>query len=292
MARRPDRFKSTYSDLANSLNKLGESYYRSQFGQITSTFLKCLGHLFETIRTGRFPMVQSVWQVYFTGFEAIKLVMVIAAVFGTMIMAIVLFTMPMVGFGDSIGNILVVIIVRELGPILTAFLVAGRTGAGLATYIGNMKVESEIDALESMGIDPIRFLAMPALLGCSVSMVVLSMIFSTTALTIGYGVSAALTEFLNSTIALDPSVYLNAIFSSLSWVDLVLLVVKPTFFGILISMIASQRGLSLHNDVREVPQAASDTVVNSFVAVVISDMLFLGFYINTYTSAVKDTGFV
>lgn len=292
MERRPDRYKSTYSTLANLLDNIGDRYYISFFGKITSLFLKCLGHLFDSIRTKQFPLSQSIWQVYFTGFEATKLITIIAAIFGSMIIAIALFMMPMVGFGDSIGNILVVIIVRELGPILTAFMVAGRTGAGLATYVGNMKVESEIDALESMGVDPVRFLALPSLIGCTISMIVLSLLFSGVALTAGYFVGVILIKVMHSTIGLDPRIYTEAIFSSLTIPDLFLLILKPAFFGILISMIAMQRGLSLKYDIREVPKAASDTVVSCFVAVVVSDMLFLAFFIPTYIFTIKSTGFI
>lgn len=292
LERRPDRFKATYSTLANTLDGIGDRYYLSFVGKITSIFLKCLGHLFESIRSRQFPMSQVTWQIYFTGFEAVKLVSIVAALFGSVVVVNALIMMPIVGFGDSFGNITVVVIVREMGPILTAFLVAGRTGAGLATYIGNMRVESEIDALESMGIDPIRFLALPALIGCTISMVILSLLFAAVAMTAGFFCGIIGIKLLHLTIALDADIYSKAIFKALTEVDLFMLVIKPAFFGILISMIACQRGLALKNDMREVPKAASETVVSCFVTVVVSDMLFLAFYIPIYIAEIKSTGFV
>src|SRR5690606_39511498 len=58
--------------------------------------------------------------------------------------------------------ILVLVVVREVGPLFTAFLVAGRTGSALSTYLGNMKVQQEIDALKTMGVDPVRYLVYPS----------------------------------------------------------------------------------------------------------------------------------
>ncbi len=290
MGRRPDRFKATYSGSAHLLDAVGAKYYASSFGQVSGLFIKCLRHLFDGLRDSHFPSQQVISQIYFTGFEAVKLICIVSSLFGAVVVLEALIMMPKVGFGDSFGNITVVIIVRELGPILTAFLVAGRTGSGLATYIGNMQVESEIDALKSMGVDPIKFLALPALLGGIVSMIGLSIIFGFVAITAGYICGMIGIKVLHLNIALDLQIYLNSIFNAMTVTDLFMIVIKPAFFGIFISMIACYKGLSLGNDSRLVPKAASETVVACFICIVLSDLVFLLFYLPEYMKQINSLG--
>jgi len=85
--------------------------------------------------------------------------------------------MPKFGVSAYFGNILIRVVIRELGPFFTSFVVIGRSGSALATFIGNMRVSKEISALEVMGVDPVRFLIMPAFVAMVVSMVCLSVYF-------------------------------------------------------------------------------------------------------------------
>ncbi len=184
---RKDPHHPLYSWPSRAVSRVGWLFSNSNPGRILKLFLSAVSIFVESIdKQHRATNQQLLNQIYFTGFQAIPLVAGIAAAFGTVVMVQALTVMPKVGFGGFFGQLMVVVVVRELGPVLTAFLVAGRTGSALATYIGNMKVESEIDALESLGIPALRFLVMPAVIGAMIAMVCLNAIFSATAIGAGF----------------------------------------------------------------------------------------------------------
>ncbi|HVR20603.1 MAG TPA: ABC transporter permease, partial [Polyangiaceae bacterium] len=112
-------------------------------------------------------------QILYTGFQAVGLVSAIGALLGA---TIVIQTELVVPSADSslIGKILVAVVLRELAPLLTAIVVAGRSGTAIATELGNMKANSEIFALSSLGIDPLRFVVWPRMAGAIVGVMVLT----------------------------------------------------------------------------------------------------------------------
>ncbi len=219
---------------------------------------------------------QLVSQIYFTGVEAIPLVAFLALVIGTATILQAATVMPKIGAGDYFGNVMVLVVIREVGPLFTAFLVAGRTGSALSTYLGNMKVQQEIDALKTMGIDPVRYLVYPSFAAIVVSMFCLTVIFNMVAIFGGYLVVKLLAVTLSdfSDVQLTLSLFLERILASMGIMDGVIGIIKPFFFGILVSVIACFHGLNVTNDFREVPKATTNGVVNSFVCITLFDTLF------------------
>src|SRR5262245_55849030 len=135
-------------------------------------------------------------QVFYTGVQALGLVSTIGLLLGA---TIVIQTELMVASADSalIGKVLVAVVLRELAPLITAIVVAGRSGTAIATELGNMKVSSEVLALSSLGIDPPRFVVMPRLTATALSVVILMVYFAGVALagTIGVGRALANVSF-------------------------------------------------------------------------------------------------
>src|ERR1041384_3815843 len=115
-------------------------------------------------------------QVMFTGVQALSLVSAIAMLIGASI--IIQTNMMMPADGELIGRVLVAVVLRELAPLITAIVVAGRSGTAIATELGNMKVNSEVLALSSLGVDPMRYVVLPRMIGCVVSVVALMIYFS------------------------------------------------------------------------------------------------------------------
>lgn len=274
-----------YSLPARFLYYLGKLWLRSLPGQLSVLIVKSLFALL-TIRKGRFPTEfrQIIAQVHFTGIEAIPLVSLIAILLGSLTVTQAMTLMTKVGFGDFFGSLMVIVIIRELGPVLTAFLVAGRTGSALATYLANMRVESEVEALETMGIDPVRYLVMPAMVGGVLAMFILNTLFGVLAVVSGFGVAKALTTVIpqayESKLMWEP--YLHSILQALKPTDVLMLVIKPIIFGAIIAANACHFGLSTRHDKREVPQATSKSVVYSFLFVVIADLVLVLFYVFDY----------
>lgn len=268
---------------------LGKRWLNSYLGKLFAIIFKTIGALLSiNVRRFRTEFRQIVMQVYFTGVEALSLIAIIATVLGTLTITQALTVMPKVGFTDFFGNLMVIIIVRELGPVLTAFLIAGRTGSALAAYVGNMKVESEVDALETMGIDPIKYLIMPAMVGGIIALIILSTLFSTIAIVVGFLVAKVWVVVMQSVLEgkLMWGHYLNSILLSLKSVDFIMLIIKPLVFGALIASNACLFGMNVEKDIREVPKSISRSVVYSFITIIIADLVLSLIYFVGYMQSI------
>ncbi len=279
---RKDLYQPQYSALANAISKVGAFFLGAFPGQICILVFQAIVVFIHDIRNRTLETKQIIWQIYFTGFEALGLLSIVAVLFGSVVVMQALTAMPKVGFGDYFGDIMVIVIIRELGPIFTAFLVAGRTGSALSTYIGNMKVESEIDALETLGINPNRYLVMPAVIGGVFSMVILSIFFNFLAIFAGYGCALLYSYVAGIGMAMDLVEFSNSIFSAMSFIDVFLMIIKPALFGFTIMGISCFCGLRLNNDRRAVPQAASSSVVLSFTWIIVLNGLVTSLYFPSY----------
>ena len=208
-------------------------------------------------------------QILYTGFQALGLISGIGALLGA---TIVIQIELMVPAADSalIGKVLVAVVLRELAPLLTAIVVAGRSGTAIATELGNMQVNREILALSSLGIDPARFIVLPRLVSSALSVVVLMVYFSAVALlstaALGLVMSSAGTESL-----------LAGVRAALTPYDLGLFFVKGLGLGTLVGWLSCHYGLGVKSSPTEVPQMASHAVVMT---------LFGSVTYNTLTTAV------
>ena len=135
------------------------------FGQQIALFCRAVASIFSKNRSLKTDSRNIIMQTFFTAVEIFPILFIVATLFGTIVIIEVISMMSKMGFADFVGSMIVVVIIRELGPILTAFLIAGRSGSSLTTYIGSMVINSEVDALATMGVNPIRFLVMPSLVG-------------------------------------------------------------------------------------------------------------------------------
>ncbi len=119
-------------------------------------------------------------QIMYTGVQALALVSVIAFLLGASI--IIQTNLMGSADGELLGKVLVAVVLRELAPLVTAIVIAGRSGTAMATELGNMKVNSEVLALSSLGIDPPRFIVLPRLVASIVSVLALMIYFSVVAI--------------------------------------------------------------------------------------------------------------
>jgi phospholipid/cholesterol/gamma-HCH transport system permease protein len=257
------------------LKKLGFLFQKTYPGEL---FALTLTIIFAGIRpegNRRSAFSNFLSQIFFTGIEAIPYITLLALVIGAITILQAVTIMPKLGGGDALGDVMVAVVIRELGPLITALFIAGRTGSAFSTFLGNMKVLHEIDALKSMGINPIQYQIVPAFFGTLVAMVGLTMIFSLVAVLGGYFIVLTIKAMAPGilTAHLSLGLFMDKIFESLSLMDVVLITVKPILFGVFISVIACYHGMSISIDIREVPKATRMTVVRSFVIIIICDML-------------------
>jgi phospholipid/cholesterol/gamma-HCH transport system permease protein len=234
-------------------------------------------------------MQQIVSQIYNTGIMPLPLMLMVGAILGTVLIINATSLMLKVGYGASFGNIIVIAIVRELGPVLTGFLIAGRSGSSLTTRIASMKVNNEIDALESLGISHIRFLVMPALIGGIIAMLIANCILCLSAIGAGFFITKSINFFLEGFIKaqLDWNTYFFSILAALTPTDFAMGVLKPLAFASIIITNACYYGMRIKNDLRAVPVATSQSVVSSFTFIVVSDLLLSAVYIFGYVQSVR-----
>ncbi|MCL2260319.1 MAG: ABC transporter permease [Fibromonadales bacterium] len=273
----------------NTLTRFGLWFLRSHAGQLLSLLFLSIRSLFSGKGNRRIDFHQIISHIYNIGIKSLPLILIVGTILGTVLIINTAGLVPKVGFGNFFGNLMVIAIVRELGPILTGFLIAGRSGSSLTTRIASMKVNSEIDALETLGICRIRFLIMPALIGGILAMLLANAFFCLSAIGTGFLITKIATFFLEGVfkIQLEWSSYFHSILVALRPFDFVVGFLKPVIFASIIVTNACYYGTRIPNDQRAVPIATSRSVVSSFIFIVVSDLIFLFFYILDYINSVK-----
>jgi len=203
-------------------------------------------------------------QVYFTGWEGAKIILVIAVILGTVIIAQVV---SLVGDNGSLtGKILVWVVLRELAPLLTAVIVIARSGTAIAAELGTMKINGEIEALELLGISTERYLIMPRVMGVTTSVVILSLYFVLTAF-----IASFLVASIGWHIPYDQ--FIQGILASLGIKEILVLLTKSLLFGMFVSATCCCYGLSVGRSATEIPQAATKAVMASLITVFLLDGL-------------------
>ncbi|MGB9293880.1 MAG: ABC transporter permease, partial [Desulfobaccales bacterium] len=172
-------------------------------------------------------------------------------------------------FGANIfvASLLAIGMVKELGPIMTAILVAGRSGSAFAAEIGTMKVNEEVDALVTMGFDPINFLALPKVLAAIIVVPILTVYADI------FGIAGGL---LVGVLGLDltPYAYLKETQTSLALLDIILSLFKAGIFAVLIAGIGCQRGFQVRGGAAAVGSATTSAVVSALFLIIVTDSAF------------------
>jgi phospholipid/cholesterol/gamma-HCH transport system permease protein len=158
------------------------------------------------------------------------------------------------GATGQVGQIVAITLVRELGPVLSALLVAGRNGSGIASELGSMKVTEQIDAMRALGTDPIQKLVTPRLIATAIMLPLLTVISDFVGLIGGFVIA---TTMLNIT----GSQYWNTAYKALVWSDLAQGLIKPFLFAMVIAMVGCFYGLRTSGGTQGVGRATTQAVV-------------------------------
>ena len=216
------------------------------------------------VRFGRDALVAQTVRV---GVRSIPIVVLVSSSIG---MILALQTAPsLADFGqtDKVANLVAVAVLRELGPLIAAIVLTGFAGASIAAELGTMVVGEEIETLDSMALDPVRFLVVPRVLATTLSLLLLAVISDVAAVVAGGLVGVF---FLD--IAAD--VYIKNTLDQVKNVDFLTGLAKAGVFGALLGLIACRNGLSVSGGAAGVGKATTDTVVDTVIVVVLADLLF------------------
>ncbi len=178
-----------------------------------------------------------------------------------------------VGAHEYIGTVMVTVVVRELGPLLTALVVLARSGTANAVELGTARALGEVEALESLGIDPVHYLVVPRVVALAVSVFCLTTYLILVAVVSGY-----LFAFLQD-VPLTPAAYFAQLNDVLRWQDFVLLGLKTALFGAVIAVVNCYHGLARPLQIEDVAEVTSRAVVESIVGCVLVDAVFLVGYL-------------
>jgi phospholipid/cholesterol/gamma-HCH transport system permease protein len=178
-----------------------------------------------------------------------------------------------VGAINYLGSTMVIVVVRELGPLLTAMLLLARVGTAQVIELGTARALGEVEALEALGIDPVHYLIVPRVIGMMAGMFSLTVYLIIGALASGY-----LCAFLQG-VALTPSDYYHQLAEALSWLDFVLLALKTTVFGFCIAMVACYHGLAQPLRLEDVSRVAVRAVTQGVMVCVLIDAGFIVVYL-------------
>lgn len=178
-------------------------------------------------------------------------------------------------FGATIyiGRLVGASTVRELGPVLTALMVSGRAGSGIAAELGAMRVTEQIDALHTMGVDPVRKLVVPRFVACLIALPLLTIVTDVVAILGGLLISVV-------NLGLTPDLYMRSVYDTLSQtgfvfryvpIDFVMGMVKPLFFGAIIALTACHFGMRTSGGTEGVGRAATESVVVTSILILATD---------------------
>lgn len=207
--------------------------------------------------------------VWTAGVRLLPMIGVLAFALGLVIIGQTVALLTRVGAQEYIGLVMVTVVFRELGPLLTAIIVLARAGTATVVELGTVRALGEVEALESLGIDPIHYLVMPRLIALSISVFCLT----TYAVLIAIG-SGWLFAFLQD-VPLTIGAYFAQVGDALHWQDFLLLGLKTIFFGIVIAVVNCYHGLARPLKVEEVSRVTTRAVVESVIGCVLIDALFI-----------------
>jgi phospholipid/cholesterol/gamma-HCH transport system permease protein len=234
--------------------------------------LRLIGQLaLDVIRLVKRP-AQGPWRdlsghLYNMGATAMPITALVGFLIGVVLAYLISQQLRQFGADAFIVDILGISLIRELGPVLAAILIAGRTGSAITAQIGVMRVTEELDAMRVMGIARGFRLVMPRALALAVVMPLIS-VWTTTAALLG-GMLAA-----DVAMGITPSYFINSLPAAVNVANLTLATCKSVVFGMLIALVGCHYGLRVKPNTQSLGQGTTSSVVTSITVVILVDALF------------------
>ena len=222
-------------------------------------------------KPSRLRFTSIVYHLDRTGLQAVPIVCLISLLIGGIIAQQGVFQLSFFGAEDFVVDLVGILILREIGVLLTAIMVAGRSGSAYTAEIGSMKMREELDALKVIGLDPIEVLIMPRLLALVIALPLLTFISGMFGL-----IGGALVAFIYGDMAFQRFILLlrDAIDMSTLMVGLI----KAPFMGLIVGLIAANEGLNVMGSAESLGRQTTSSVVKAIFMVIVADGLFAIFF--------------
>ncbi len=249
-----------------------------RLGQRFLGFLYFLGGLgvlfFGTLRWIFIPPLEfrrTLIQSKRTGSDSLPIISVISLFIGLILALQTAYLMQRLGSEMYIASIVALSMVRELGPVITALVIAGRVGAAIAAEIGTMQVTEQIDALQTLAYSPIKYLVVPRFLALLLMLPLLTLYANIIGIFGGYAICVY-------KLGITSGMYINIAFDALLYKDLFTGLFKSVFFGMIIALSSCYQGLKVTGGAEGVGRATTNAVVNSFILIIIADCFFTAIF--------------
>jgi phospholipid/cholesterol/gamma-HCH transport system permease protein len=255
---------------ASFLARVGENAVAGWKG--AGDFLDFLGQatvaLWNLLRMrARMPIADVLLFVQNTGIEALGIVSLISFLVGLILAFVGAVQLKQFGATIYVANLVEIGMAREMGAIMTGIIMAGRTGAAFAAQLGTMKVTEEIDALRTLGIDPVEYLVLPRLIALSLMMPLLCLYSDIVGMIGGAVVGVGMLD-------ITPAQYWQQTLYYASLTQFALGILKAGVFGVLVALSGCLRGMQCGDSASAVGDAATSAVVTSIVLIVVADGIF------------------
>ncbi len=257
------------ADVQNWLSQLGRAWlsFLANSGEISILFWQT----FSVMCSTKLRWKATVEQAYKIGVASLPLVM-LTSLFTGIVLALQSAYQLRVFSGEQFTSDLVALsITRELGPVLTAMMVAGRVGASMAAEIGTMQVTEQIDALRSLAVNPIRYLVVPRFVASITMLVILTIYSDLVGIFGGYMVGVF-------KLGISSQQYFYRTVAALLLKDIYMGLVKAFVFGIVISIVSCYYGFRAQGGAEGVGQATMMAVVISFISIIAFDTFFTALF--------------
>lgn len=230
--------------------------------------------LFQTLRwifigpfKKKFVKPDSIFaQMVFAGIESLVIVFFVTMFTGIVIAMQTAPQLARYGAVVYVASMVAVSICRELGPVLTGLVVAGRVGSAIAAELGTMKVSEQVEALQSMALNPVRFLVVPRFLALLVMLPCLTIIGDLAGMFGGFLIGI-------SNLRINAALYIDTTFRFLSAKDVLTGILKSIVFGITIAIIGCYQGLDTRGGAEGVGKSTTKSVVTSFILIILFDCI-------------------
>ena len=247
--------------------------FLEHMGAMLNLLLQAVGFVVRAGATGKGRVGRQaiIAQIVRVGVRSVAIVSLVSGCIG-FILAFQL-APPLADFGQKelVANIVSIAVLRELGPLIAAVVMTGFAGASIAAEIGTMVVSEEVEALESMALNPVRFLVVPRVFATIMSLTVLAVIADLVAVGSACTVSVTVLE-------IPFAAYKQNTLDQAKLVDFLTGVGKGAVFGMLVGIIACANGLKVTGGAAGVGRATTGTVVQSVVGVVVADLIFTAIF--------------
>ncbi len=222
-------------------------------------------------RPGSFRLTSAVHQLDRVGWQAVPIVLLITFLIGGIIAQQGFFHFRKFGADDYVVDMVGILVLRELGVLIVAIMVAGRSGSSYTAELGSMKMREEIDALRTMGLDPVSVLLLPRVLALVVALPLLTFLGSMSAL---YG--GGLVAWLYG--GMSPEIFVTRLKEAISVTHFEVGMIKAPFMALVIGIVACAQGFAVKGSAESLGRQTTGSVVKAIFLVIVLDGLFAVFF--------------